>query len=300
MTHTGWHDGELALQREVGVDDSDLLRRGVRDHLPPLFMQFTAAQRMAVTGTMDDRDRIWASVVSGAPGFLRAADSRTIELNTAAAAESGIVPHLRAHPTIGVLVFDPETRRRIRINGTPAISANGDVTVHVRESFGNCQQYVQKRRLDQMRQTVDDQVEARSTASLNAGQRQSIAQADTFFIASYHPATGADASHRGGRPGFVRAVDATTVIFPDYSGNNMFQTLGNLRIDPRAGLLFVDFESGRTLQLTGTARESTRHSPADFPGALRIVEYRVERVLERARGSALLAVLVEYSPFNPG
>jgi predicted pyridoxine 5'-phosphate oxidase superfamily flavin-nucleotide-binding protein len=78
----------------------------------------------------------------------------------------------------------------------------------------------------------------------NGKQQRLIREADTFFIASSHRDGGADASHRGGNPGFVHVLNETKLIWPDYSGNGMFQTLGNLAIDPRAGLLFMDFESG--------------------------------------------------------
>lgn len=307
----GWHEGELALQREAGVENSDLLRRGVRDHLTPVFMQFIAAQRMAVVATVDGRDRVWASIMAGAPGFLRAADDRTIDVNASSAAESRIVPHVRVHPTIGLLVMDPETRRRVRVNGTAHVTASGAITVSVRESFGNCQQYIQMRQVSSVREPVDGDVKPRVARALTGVQLQWINRADTFFIASHHPSSGADASHRGGKPGFVHAIDPATIVFPDYSGNNMFQTLGNLQVNPKSGLLFVDFETGRTLQLTGHARVSAAPSPpptlapreapfASYPGAQRLVEYRVERAIELERGSALRAVLVEYSPFNPG
>lgn len=307
----GWHEGELALQREAGVEDSDLLRRGVRDHLTAVFMQFIAAQRMAVVATVDGRDRVWASIMAGAPGFLRAADERTLEVNASSAAEARIVPHVSAHPSIGLLVMDPDTRRRIRVNGTAAVGASGDITVSVRESFGNCQQYIQKRLVSSVRETVDGDAKPRVARLLTAVQRQWINRADTFFVASHHPFAGVDASHRGGKPGFVHAIDPATVIFPDYSGNNMFQTLGNLRVNPKSGLLFVDFETGRTLQLTGRGGVSAAPSSlptsarsdapsASYPGAQRLVEYYIERAVELERGSALRAVLVEYSPFNPG
>jgi predicted pyridoxine 5'-phosphate oxidase superfamily flavin-nucleotide-binding protein len=118
-----------------------------------------------------------------------------------------------------------------------------------------------------------------------------VAGADTFFVASWHPAGGADASHRGGQPGFVRVPDERTLEFPDYPGNNMFNTLGNLAGHPRAGLLFVDFERGDLLQITG--RAEIRWEPET---ALRVT---VEEVLETPGGSPLRFELVEPSPANP-
>ena len=75
---------------------------------------------------------------------------------------------------------------------------------------------------------------------------------DTFFLGTTHPEFGNDASHRGGPAGFVRA-DAHTVSWPDFPGNNMFNSLGNLAVDPAAALLFIDFPTGRTLQVSGEA-----------------------------------------------
>jgi predicted pyridoxine 5'-phosphate oxidase superfamily flavin-nucleotide-binding protein len=121
--------------------------------------------------------------------------------------------------------------------------------------------------------------------------RALVAGADTFFIASWHPGGGADASHRGGRPGFVRVLDDTTLEFPDYPGNNMFNTLGNLVGHPRAGLLFVDFERGDLLQLTGRAQVLWKPDTA--------VRVAIEEVLETPRGGSLRFELVEPSPVNP-
>jgi hypothetical protein len=102
-----------------------------------------------------------------------------------------------------------------------------------------------------------------------------IAQADTFFIASssgvagaeeavQSTAWGADISHRGGDPGFLRRA-GNVLAFDDFSGNNMFNTLGNLKQYPPCGLLILDFETGALLQLTGAAQlqhDGTRYSVA--------------------------------------
>ena len=116
------------------------------------------------------------------------------------------------------------------------------------------------------------------TAELSSQHQRLIARADTFFIATDHPESGADISHRGGNPGFVRIVDSRRLAIPDYSGNNMFNTLGNIVANPRVGLLFIGFESGRTLQLTGRATidwDSARAST--LAGAARIRRLRTRR-----------------------
>src|SRR5690606_10919591 len=79
---------------------------------------------------------------------------------------------------------------------------------------------------------------------------QMIIRSDTMLIATVHPKRGADSSHRGGRPGFVRIVDKDKIVWPDYEGKGMYQTLGNALVHPNVGLTFVDFEgssNGRVL-----------------------------------------------------
>ena len=131
-------------------------------------------------------------------------------------------------------------------------------------------------------------------------QRRAIERADTFFIASVHAGTGADASHRGGQPGFVRVLDDRTLRIPDYSGNNMFQTLGNITADPRVGLLFVDFETGTTLQLTGRATILWDRKEFDqLKGAERALRVEIEQAVEIEGKGSLGWRFLEYSPFNP-
>jgi len=79
-----------------------------------------------------------------------------------------------------------------------------------------------------------------------------VQSADTFFLGTTHPEYGNDASHRGGPAGFVPA-DTRTVRWSDFPGNNMFNSLGNLAVDPATALLFIDFATGRAIQLSGTA-----------------------------------------------
>jgi hypothetical protein len=136
----------------------------------------------------------------------------------------------------GLLAIDFPNKRRMRINGRA--SMDGDtITIATSEVYSNCPQYI----------SVNPSAPARES------WQEWVAGADTFFIASVHPQRGADASHRGGPRGFVRVESPTRLVWPDYSGNNMFNTLGNVTIEPRSALLFVDFASGATLELRGRA-----------------------------------------------
>jgi predicted pyridoxine 5'-phosphate oxidase superfamily flavin-nucleotide-binding protein len=125
---------------------------------------------------------------------------------------------------------------------------------------------------------------------MTAADRRLVATADTFFIATAGP-DGADASHRGGSPGFVTVHDDVHLRFPDYPGNTMYMTLGNLEANPHAGLLFVDWDTGDALQLSGRAVVDWSQE--------RAVDFTVERVIATTGAVPYRWTLDERSRFNP-
>ena len=156
-------------------------------------------------------------------------------------------------------------------------------TLRTDQVYSNCPKYIQARDLTTAETSTssEDGRQVTRAATLTPSQIDLIMTADTFVIATAHPTGGADASHRGGMPGFVRVDDPTSLSFPDYAGNMMFQTLGNLAVDARAGLLFLDFARGTTLQLAGSAVvDWDPAAAADFPGAQRVVRFAIEEVVE--------------------
>jgi predicted pyridoxine 5'-phosphate oxidase superfamily flavin-nucleotide-binding protein len=186
---------------------------------------------------------------------------------------------------IGILGIELATRRRNRIHGRVGTDDAGAIVCAVDQTFGNCPQYIRERAWRHV-----DGVAAGTPSRamrLTPSQIDWIASADTFFIATGYRgdgddrAYGMDASHRGGDAGFVRVVDDTRLEFPDYAGNNHFNTIGNLVLDPRAGFLFVDFETGSLLQLTGRATiDWGSQAVARYPGARRLVAFDIEEIVE--------------------
>ena len=172
--------------------------------------------------------------------------------------------------------------------------------VRVAQAYGNCPKYIQRREPLSVAAAVATAADTTRGTALAAAQRTAVERADTFFLATAHP-SGADVSHRGGRPGFVRVEgDGRTLVWPDYAGNTMFMSLGNITVDPHAGVLFVDFETGTTLQCTGRARiDWNPQRAAAFPGAQRLVELAIDEVGETRHASPVRWRLVEPSPFNP-
>jgi predicted pyridoxine 5'-phosphate oxidase superfamily flavin-nucleotide-binding protein len=278
-----FHDGELAVQRRAGVEATAAkVGRNVTSEIPPGFSAFLAEQPFLVIGGQDADHRVWASLIVEGPGFARALDDHHVRVDGLPDAGDPLTPVLlRSGARVGLLAIQPHTRSRIRLNGAVEPAAGG-FTLAVEEVFGNCPKYI-RRRLPVERLAAPPETTDRTGTALDGRQIDLISRSDTFFIASVHAQRGADVSHRGGEPGFVEVTDATHLRFPDYLGNRMFQTLGNLEIDPRAGLLFLDWESGLALQLTGRAEIVWDEDViAAYPGAERVVTFAIDAVREHA------------------
>jgi hypothetical protein len=283
------------------ADRADRGLAGIRPEIPPVAAEFLAAQRILALGGRDARERVWCSLLAGPPGFARAGDPRTVDVAARPAPGDPLAEPLAAGPAqVGLLAIEPQTRRRMRINGTAEPTGDG-LRVRTEAVFANCPKYIQTR-------TVDDGAgphaaappRRSASAALTAAQQAFVARADTFFVASAHPGGAADASHRGGAPGFVAVRDGSSLSWPDYTGNSMYMTLGNLELDPRAGLLFVDWDRGATLQLTGRARvDFSPERAAAVPGAHRIVDFAVDEVVELDGRPLAAWHLKERSRFNP-
>jgi ferredoxin-NADP reductase/predicted pyridoxine 5'-phosphate oxidase superfamily flavin-nucleotide-binding protein len=275
QTLSPFHDGERDAQARVGVREmaEQLGRQMVRDFMPDQHRQFYNQLPLLLVGSVDKKGRPWASVVVGEPGFATSPDPFTLRLGATPLPFDPLVEGLERGAELGLLGLEFSTRRRNRMNGTVTLVETDGFEIRVGQSFGNCPQYIQKRRLT-WRET--------GAASLATGHRLNlevkdlIRSADTFFIASTYDQQGTDVSHRGGKPGFVKVEDDETLVFPDFRGNNHFNTIGNLLVNPKAGLLFFNYQTGDVLYLT-TRTEIVWDGPEveAFQGAQRLVRFRV-------------------------
>jgi predicted pyridoxine 5'-phosphate oxidase superfamily flavin-nucleotide-binding protein len=199
-----------------------------------------------------------------------------------------------------LIILDLAARRRLRLNGRGEM-AGGLIEIRTDEVYGNCSHYIQARApIGEHQWLTAASPAAVRTTRLSDEHQRLIAHADTFFIASSHPEYCADISHRGGNPGFVGIVDGRRLAIPDYSGNNMFNTLGNIVANPRAGLLFIDFDGGRTLQLSGRAAiDWDPARAATLAGAERILDFELDEAIDNPHGFPLRYEFHDYSHFNP-
>ncbi len=287
-----YHSGELLIQTRVGVQaEADRLQKLIGSVISPTAQDFLKPQGWAIASTVDQNHQVWASLLIGEAGFLATSDC-SIQIQVVES-DDPLWENLQFNQLMGLLAIDLATRRRLRVNGRAKKTPYG-IFLHVDQAYFNCPKYIQMRqflKMSEPNQTV------RWSETLDLKQQQAIAQADTFFIASLHPEHGADASHRGGNPGFVKVLQPARLLFPDYAGNHMFNTLGNIAVNPQVGLLFIDFVTGETLQLTGTA-QIIWDANSEFVGAERLIEVQIDHI--RAAKTSLRWQFVEYSPANPG
>jgi predicted pyridoxine 5'-phosphate oxidase superfamily flavin-nucleotide-binding protein len=271
-----YHDGERAVQARAGVQvQAERNGRGIRRSIPDIAAEFLAERRFVVAGSIGDDGRVWCSLLVGGPGFLTAADEHTLVVE-AVPSPTDPLGSVAVGDQIGLLAIEPATRRRMRVNGVVREIRPDAFVVAADEVISNCPRHITRRPIDAV-VTANGGSPHRPVQvadHLSTEQAWHLVTADTFFLATTAPdGGGVDASHRGGEPGFVTVVDDRHLSWPDFNGNAMFMTLGNLELDPRAGLLVVDWDTGATLQLTGHASVQWR-SPDDRTMAFTIEQVR--------------------------
>jgi len=307
-----FHSGEQAVQRRIGVREQveRMGRNMIREQLPDQHRELFEALPLIVVGSMDASGRLWASLLSGPPGFVRSPTPKQLRIKAQPAVGDPLAAQLTVGSPLGVLGIQLETRRRNRANGHIITRDANSFTIEIDQSFGNCRQYIQARE-----PTFEPSVLASAGpiraegAHLSERASQLLARADTFFIAtasaaaaSHNDGEGVDVSHRGGRPGFVRVSDdgstgATVLTVPDFRGNFIFNTFGNLEVNPRAGIVCADFATGDILSLTGTARVIwDGPAVAAFEGADRLLSFEVESGVRLEHALPLRFEGLEFSP----
>ncbi|MGF6661681.1 putative pyridoxine 5'-phosphate oxidase superfamily flavin-nucleotide-binding protein [Paraburkholderia atlantica] len=289
-----FHAGEQEAQQRAGVRDvaESMGRRGIRRFMPEQHREFFAAQPFLVIGGVDASGQPWATLRASSPGFVSSPDARTLRIEGGVLAGDPLAAAWREGAQLGALGIEPRTRRRNRVNGVVRSVQGDTLQVEVMQSFGNCPKYIQSRTPTFIeRNAAATRAQPEIATHLSSADRELLASADTFFIASANLSEeagvgkGGDVSHRGGAPGFVRVDDANTLTTPDYSGNRFFNTIGNLVHDPRAGLLVIDFATGDLLYLAVRAEIIWDGDElAAFAGAQRLVRFHVDEV-RRSRGA---------------
>ena len=303
-----WHAGERAVQARVGVrrQMEGIGPRALRPYMPEQHRDFFSQLPFVIAGSVDAAGQPWASVLASPPGFIASPDPQHLRIQAAPLAGDPLAGTLRPGAAIGLLGIEPHTRRRNRMNGVVEQVTAQAFTVRVSQSFGNCPKYIQARAPVYVDERLDPRRSLHRASALDGVAERMIRGADTFFIATSYPeageesgpAHGVDVSHRGGKRGFVRVDADGTLTAPDFVGNYFFNTLGNLQVNPRAGLLFIDFENGDLLYLGVDAQIIWDGAEvAAFEGAQRLLRFTVREMLRSEAALPLRWGAAAQSPF---
>ena len=255
---TPFHKGEIDLQARAGASTelAVMANRAITNFMPMQHQTFLMMQPMIFVGAEDQQQDIWASTLVGKPGFIQIHDKYKFTINSQFVDIDPLAGNLKAGDEMGLLGFQFEIRLRNRISAKLTDVTDSNMTLEVKQCYGNCPKYIQRRQ----GKMITPREAPKSIAFDCFDEEMSffIDAVDSLFIASQHIDgdenlnRGVDVSHRGGMPGFVRIVDNKTLLIPDYIGNNFFNTMGNISLNPKVGIQFLDYENGHRVMVTGT------------------------------------------------
>jgi len=281
-----FHEGETQIHRSINDESriADLGKYVIQDHMPDQHREFFAELPWVHLSAIDSQGHPWALTRMGDPGFMSSPDNKTLVIESEPLNGEPHDLQLDENSKISVVGIQFSTLRRNRLNATIRKVSGNQLFLRVDQSYGNCPKYIQKRSV------VSNDISADATVSshhsFDQTDRDILLRADTLFIASRaeqltdDPRSGVDINHRGGFPGFISIVNHNTLLIPDYSGNNFFNTLGNIVMDSRIGIQLVDFATGTLLNLQGHAEiTSADASTLKLPDTGRCLKVTVDKII---------------------
>lgn len=301
-----YHSGEREIQHIIGeVPIADRNGAIITDTIKKGAINFIEKQPMAIVSSKSNEGEVWTSLLIGNYGFTKVPNLNAIVFNKTGISSNAadiFYTNIQYHNQIGSLFIELDTRRRFRINGTCQLQ-DSQIEVTIKEAYPNCPKYIQRRVVslpEHFEKTISNTVEG---TELTDTEKNWIENADTFFVGSTSIEGKLDASHRGGNPNFVEVLRDSTLKIPDYSGNSLYNTFGNIVQNPNVGLVFIDFEKGQTLQLTGKAtllfNQQTEADLIKTKGTGRYWLFNTLRWIHTINHHKVDWKFLEYSPFNP-
>ncbi|KAF2718413.1 oxidoreductase-like protein [Polychaeton citri CBS 116435] len=326
-----WHDGEREMRSAMRAPETD--NPTVPALSPQLANHMQIAPLLAV-GTLDADNRPWTTLWGGDSNFARPLGGGIVGIRTVVTGQHDpVVENLVGKDPTGEVVrgsgrgrmvsgltIDLETRKRVKLFGRMIAGALGtreddeqragddgsssaeiQLVLKIEQSLGNCPKYLNKKHI----------VPAASRPSLLSASPQLpqraadlLANTDLFFISSSNHTYDMDTNHRGGPAGFVRVVSndksGAVICYPEYSGNRLYQTLGNLKVNPLAGICVPDFDNGDMLFLTGRTEVLVGAEAARLlPRSNLVVKMTVSAARLVASALAFRGLRGDTSPYNP-
>lgn len=306
MTAAVFHSGEQQVQRQTGeAHIADSLKDLISPEVHRGAINFIENQPMVIVGSRNAAGELWASLLTGHPGFTEVTESDTILFDTRLITSNEtdvFFSNISQHSQIGCLFIEFSSRKRLRANGICKFN-DPLIEISIQQFYPNCPKYIQRRVMSLPEYFTKVKSVVTEGTGITAAALDWIKDADTLFVASTAAEGSMDASHRGGNKGFVQIIDNNVLKIPDYPGNSMFNTFGNIAQDPNVGLLFIDFEQRRTLQLTGTASlmfdQKTEDDLFRTKGTGRYWLFETSRWLHTIDHHDVQWQFLGYSPYNP-
>ena len=303
-----FHAGEIAAQQKAGTAGvATELAVSMTDSLnfASNHDAFLAAQSFAVLTTVNVKaNDVWISPLFGNPGDIHAVSEKEIAISKQCIPPGDVAQSVTAATPVSLLGIDLNKRVRHRINGEAGDqtdAANANIQFAVKEYSPNCPKYINRRELIRNPDHPDPiniDADRQERSHLTESDQAFIESMDTLWIGTYAPGGGADANHRGGKSGFVRVTSPSTIEWPEYRGNGMFYTSGNLESYNRAGVLLVDFDNGSIIQMTGTAVVDWEHG-GQYEGATRVMKFTIEKLVRIDNVTSHRWARLDFSPYNP-
>ena len=305
---TSYHHGELVAQDKAGTQGAAAeLAAGKRSALNFFFNHdaFLAAQSFAVMSNVDlNSGFVWVTPLFGKEGDLTAVSENEIVISGNCIPENDMLNFVESGSPLSLLGIDLKRRIRHRINGLALVSDERDESrlhFQVKEYSPNCPKYINRREIiydANNAQPINRNAKREERTKLTDADQAFIQLMDTLWIGSYAPGIGADCNHRGGKPGFIRVTSPSTIEWPEYRGNGMFFTSGNLESHDRAGVTLVDFDTGSMIQMTGRAVVDWNHD-GRYEGASRAMVFHIEHLVRTDNVTSHRWERLDYSPYNP-
>lgn len=321
-----WHDGEAKMHRLLRVPPQDNPTSAMLT--PQASFMFQRAPLQAF-GTLDTQSRPWVTLWGGSSGFSEPLGQGMVGTRTLVdskydpvvralvgdAEKSAVAPltHGADGKLIAGLAIDLMTRKRVKTAGRlvaamlQEVQGQGEnelvqtqdqlqIVTKIEQSLGNCPKYLNQYVIRPA--LVAPQLVA-DGPSLSVEGQDLIAKSDMFFL-STSTEDDMDVNHRGGPLGFVRIISASEIAYPEYSGNRLYQSLGNLQLNPKIGLAFPDYATGEVLYVTGTAEILAGKKAAELlPGSNLAVKISIQQSRFVRGGLAFRGEKKEQSPYNP-
>jgi len=301
-----FHSGEKEIQEKTGQavianSNSKLIANTIIKGA----IGFIEKQPMVIVSSVDKNEQVWTSILIGEHGFIEVPDSNSLSINLDkihSDKDDIFYKNITEGSPIGMLFIELSTRRRFRINGTTSMDGNR-INISILESYPNCPKYIQQRNIQDPDAFQKVEVKKLHGDLLSIDIQNWISSVDTLFWGSISNEGRLDASHRGGKNGFVEILNNTSIKVPDYHGNSLFNTFGNVAQNKISGVLFIDFQNRKTLQLTGKAEllfdQKSEEDLEKTGGTGRFWTFQVKEWISTENHHHANWEFMSNSPFNP-